>query len=72
MCGIHAELYVRLLCRFAPDNVLAHVTSYHDYAIDKILELCRSHGCDEVGLMLEFDYEILYVYRYYSKISEKW
>ncbi len=46
------ELYVRLLCKYAPDSVLAHISAYHDYNIDHILVLCKQHNVDDASAYL--------------------
>ena len=39
------ELYVRLLCQFDRESVHSHVTLYHDFKIEKILEICLEFKC---------------------------
>jgi hypothetical protein len=38
--GLH-ELYIKLLCRFSPEDVYSHLSTHHEYNIDKVLKMCQ-------------------------------
>mmetsp|Transcript_19009 Transcript_19009/g.36781 ORF Transcript_19009/g.36781 Transcript_19009/m.36781 type:complete len:1042 (-) Transcript_19009:140-3265(-) len=46
------RIYIRLLARFDPKAVYPHLTRYHDYDIDQILELCQEHKINDATAYL--------------------
>lgn len=46
------ELYIGLLCRFAPKEVYSHLNSNTTYHIDNILRLCQQYGINDATAYL--------------------
>lgn len=38
------ELYVKLMCQFAPEAVLMYLMSQDNYPLESCLKLCKSAG----------------------------
>jgi len=46
------EQYIQLLCIYAPNDVLAHVSSHHGWELDNVLKLCQQYRIDDAAAFL--------------------
>lgn len=45
-------LYIKLLCIYAPNDVLSHLSSHQDYNIESALKLCQEYHVDDASAFL--------------------
>jgi hypothetical protein len=49
-----SELYIKLMCKFAPESVYKYLASHDDYPLDSCLKLCKEANItDATAYLLE-------------------